>query len=121
MEVAMEREERSAGPSQAETQGAEDAVLSLEEAVRFLNTSKPTLYRLLRQGDIRALKTGRQWRFRKSDLVAYLQRDTVAEAAPAGAVEEELAHFAAEVPGGERREGIRTAADRLAALIGTII
>ncbi len=53
---------------------ASKELLSLDEAVKFLGTSKPTLYRLLGQGEIKGLKVGRQWRFRKTDLVAYMER-----------------------------------------------
>lgn len=51
-----------------------DDVLPFDEAVKFLGTSRPTLYRLLKQGDLKGLKVGRQWRFNKADLVAYMER-----------------------------------------------
>ncbi len=54
---------------------SKEQLLTLDEAVKFLGTSKPTLYRLLGQDEIKGLKVGRQWRFRKSDLVAYMERD----------------------------------------------
>src|SRR5579859_4069887 len=73
-------------------------LLTLEEAVQFLGTSKPTLYRWLAQGEIKGLKVGKQWRFRKAELVAYLERDPLAVAsAPEAAVERELAFFAGEL------------------------
>ncbi|MDR3708117.1 MAG: ATPase, T2SS/T4P/T4SS family [Capsulimonadaceae bacterium] len=50
-------------------------LLTIDEAAKFLGTSKSTLYRLLGQGDLSATKVGKQWRFRKSDLRAYLNRD----------------------------------------------
>lgn len=76
-----------------ETDDAE--LLTLEEAVQFLGTSKPTLYRLLSQGDIKGLKVGRQWRFRKSDLVAYMERSPAAIApAPIADLDQELSFFA---------------------------
>lgn len=59
----------------------DEELLSLDEAVKFLGTSKPTLYRVLGQGDLKGLKVGRQWRFRKADLVAYMERSP-AVAAP---------------------------------------
>ncbi len=49
-------------------------ILSFDQAVQFLGTSQPTLYRLLKQGDIKGLKVGRQWRFRKADLTAHMER-----------------------------------------------
>src|SRR2546422_11164230 len=72
--------------------------LSLDEAVQCLTTSRPTLYRLLGQGDLKGLKVGRQWRFRKSDLVAYLERrPAVVASAPAEALDAELEHFEEEL------------------------
>ena len=56
-------------------------LLTLDEAVQFLGTSKPTLYRVLALGELRGLKVGRQWRFRRSDLTAYMERSPVAAAA----------------------------------------
>ena len=61
-----------------------EELLSLDEAVKFLGTSRPTLYRLLGQDEIKGLKVGRQWRFRKADLVAYMERGPVAVNARAG-------------------------------------
>ncbi len=73
----------------------EEAMLTLDEAVQFLGTSRPTLYRLLSQGDIKGLKVGRQWRFRRPDLVAYMERSPLAiAAAPPQALDAELAFFA---------------------------
>jgi excisionase family DNA binding protein len=54
-------------------------LLDLEAAVQFLGTSKPTLYRLLRAGDIKGVKVGRQWRFRRTDLEAYLEHGPAGE------------------------------------------
>lgn len=51
-----------------------DDILSFDEAMEFLGTSQPTLYRLLKQGAVQGLKVGRQWRFRRADLVAYMER-----------------------------------------------
>ncbi|MBV9866649.1 MAG: Flp pilus assembly complex ATPase component TadA [Abitibacteriaceae bacterium] len=52
----------------------ENQMLTLDEAARFLGTSRPTMHRLLRQDDIKGLKVGRQWRFRKADLIAHMER-----------------------------------------------
>ena len=72
-----------------------EELLSLDEAVKFLGTSKPTLYRLLGQDEIKGLKVGRQWRFRKADLVTYMERGPVAvAAAPKEDLDMELAFFA---------------------------
>jgi type IV pilus assembly protein PilB len=60
-----------------------DDYLNFEGAMKFLGTSKPTLYRLLSQGRIKGLKVGRQWRFRREDLVAHMERkpETVPDSA----------------------------------------
>ena len=71
-----------------------EGLLSLDEAVKFLGTSKPTLYRLLGQDEIKGLKVGRQWRFRRADLTAYMERGPVAvSAAPKEDLDMELAFF----------------------------
>ena len=71
-----------------------EELLSLDEAVKFLGTSKPTLYRLLGQDEIKGLKVGRQWRFRRADLIAYMERSPVAfSAAPKEDLDMELAWF----------------------------
>ncbi len=72
-----------------------EELLSLDEAVKFLGTSKPTLYRLLGQDEIKGLKVGRQWRFRKADLTTYMERGPVAvAAAPKEDLDMQLAFFA---------------------------
>lgn len=82
--------EEAAPPSAA----PHEELLSLDEAVKFLGTSKPTLYRLLGQDEIKGLKVGRQWRFRRADLTAYMERGPVAvAAAPKEDLEMELAFF----------------------------
>ena len=50
-----------------------DAVMTLEEAAGFLRVSETTVYQLLREGQLKARKVGREWRFLKSELVAYLK------------------------------------------------
>jgi excisionase family DNA binding protein len=56
------------------TSALPDDVLLFDEALKFLGTSRPTLYRLLKQGELKGLKVGKQWRFNKADLVAYMER-----------------------------------------------
>ena len=50
-----------------------DAVMTLEEAAEFLKVSETTVYQLLRDGQLKTRKVGREWRFLKSELVAYLK------------------------------------------------
>jgi type IV pilus assembly protein PilB len=73
-------------------------LLPIEEAARALGVSKPTLYRLVSQGAVRGLKAGKQWRFRRDDLRAYLEQEPQpVPAAPAGVVAAEIAFFSDEL------------------------
>jgi general secretion pathway protein E len=82
-----------------------DELLSLGEATALLGISKPTMYRLLAQGKVKGVKVGNQWRFRRADLQAYLERGPVAMAlsgVPLDVLDAELAHFTAEL---QRHDG----------------
>ncbi len=75
-------------------------LLALEEAAEFLCVSKSTMYRLLDQGKLQGMKAGKQWRFRKADLLAYMQRDPAALALgnlPMKVLDAELDFFAEEL------------------------
>jgi excisionase family DNA binding protein len=70
----------------------EEAFLTTEEVLEYLQVNLRTVYRLIKAGRIPAVRVGRQWRFRKSDIDAWLdsqrprgQRQTApsAKAAPA--------------------------------------
>lgn len=86
--------------NEVEEAGASEELLTIDEAARFLDTSKSTIYRILSQGEVKGTKVGKQWRFRKADLTAYLERTpaavTVAVAA-LGDLDKELDFFAAEL------------------------
>lgn len=43
-------------------------LIDMEQAIELLNTSRPTLYRWLRSGQLAGLKVGRQWRFYREDI-----------------------------------------------------
>lgn len=75
----------------------EQELLGLEAAAELLCVSKSTMYRLLDQGKLRGMKAGKQWRFRKEDLLDYLQRGPAALALanlPAGVLDAELVYLA---------------------------
>ncbi|MCX6358818.1 MAG: GspE/PulE family protein [Armatimonadetes bacterium] len=59
---------------QASNTAKSEELLSLEEAVRFLGVSRPTIYRMLSAGDLKGLRVGRQWRFSKDDLMTHMAR-----------------------------------------------
>lgn len=54
-------------------QERDDDVLDMDEAVAFLKTTKPTLYRWIRLGKVQGFKAGRQWRFYRRDLRKFLE------------------------------------------------
>jgi excisionase family DNA binding protein len=49
--------------------------LTTEEVIGILRVNARTLYRLIRTGGLPAVRVGRQWRFRRSDLEDWLGRD----------------------------------------------
>lgn len=54
-------------------QERDDDVLDMDEAVAYLRTTKPTLYRWINQGKVQGFKAGRQWRFYRRDLRKFLE------------------------------------------------
>ena len=60
-----------------------DAFLTTEEVLEYLQVNLRTIYRLIKAGKIPAVRVGRQWRFRKRDIDAWLesQRTRAARAA----------------------------------------
>ena len=65
----------------------DDTYLTTEEVLEYLQVNLRTVYRLIKAGRIPAVRVGRQWRFRKGDLDAWLdsQRRGGRAAAPAAA------------------------------------
>ena len=67
----------------------DEVFLTTEEVLEYLQVNLRTVYRLIKAGKIPAVRVGRQWRFRKRDIDAWLdsQRsrtaDPVAPAPPA--------------------------------------
>ncbi|HXE80608.1 MAG TPA: response regulator [Vicinamibacterales bacterium] len=50
----------------------EDTFLTTEEVLEYLQVNLRTVYRLIKAGKLPAVRVGRQWRFRKADLDAWL-------------------------------------------------
>jgi excisionase family DNA binding protein len=48
-------------------------VMTADQAAKYLQTSRDTLLRKARQGTIPAAKVGREWRFSREDLHAWIQ------------------------------------------------
>lgn len=50
----------------------DETFLTTEEVLEYLQVNLRTVYRLIKAGRIPAVRVGRQWRFRKGDLDAWL-------------------------------------------------
>lgn len=51
----------------------DEAFLTTEEVLAYLQVNLRTIYRLIKAGKIPAVRVGRQWRFRKRDIDAWLE------------------------------------------------
>ncbi|MBM3779619.1 MAG: response regulator [Acidimicrobiia bacterium] len=51
---------------------ADDVFLTTEEVLDYLHVNLRTVYRLIKAGKIPAVRVGRQWRFRRRDVDAWL-------------------------------------------------
>src|SRR5437764_125800 len=65
----------------------DETFLTTEEVLEYLQVNLRTVYRLIKAGKIPAVRVGRQWRFRKRDIDAWLdsQRPRGGGAKPAAA------------------------------------
>jgi excisionase family DNA binding protein len=65
----------------------DESFLTTEEVLEYLQVNLRTVYRLIKAGKIPAVRVGRQWRFRKRDIDAWLesQRPRNVRTAPAPA------------------------------------
>ncbi len=68
----------------------DETFLTTEEVLEYLQVNLRTVYRLIKAGKIPAVRVGRQWRFRKRDIDAWLDsqrpRGGGTRATPAAAV-----------------------------------
>ena len=51
-----------------------DSLYTLKEAMDYLKISRSTFYKLMSNGDIKGIKIGRVWRFRKEDIESFITR-----------------------------------------------
>ena len=51
-----------------------DSLLTLKEAMEYLKLSRSTLYKLMEKGEIKGIKIGKVWRFRKEDIESFITR-----------------------------------------------
>jgi excisionase family DNA binding protein len=64
----------------------DDVFLTTEEVLEYLQVNLRTVYRLIKAGKIPAVRVGRQWRFRKTDIDAWLESQRPRAARPASTV-----------------------------------
>ena len=58
----------------------DEAFLTTDEVLDYLHVNLRTVYRLIKAGKIPAVRVGRQWRFRKTDIDAWLVNQQAANA-----------------------------------------
>ena len=63
----------------------DDVFLTTEEVLEYLQVNLRTVYRLIKAGKIPAVRVGRQWRFRKTDIDAWLESQRPRGPRPASA------------------------------------
>jgi excisionase family DNA binding protein len=54
----------------------EKEIMSLREVAEFLRCNRSTIYRLLKRREIPGFKVGGDWRFSRSEIVAWINRRT---------------------------------------------
>lgn len=59
-----------------------DAFLTTDDVLEYLQINLRTVYRLIDAGKLPAVRVGRQWRFRRRDLDAWLDQQRLAAPAP---------------------------------------
>ncbi|MBI3047843.1 MAG: response regulator [Acidobacteria bacterium] len=60
----------------------DEVFLTTEEVLEYLQVNLRTVYRLIKAGKIPAVRVGRQWRFRKRDIDAWLDSQRTAAGGP---------------------------------------
>jgi excisionase family DNA binding protein len=60
------------------SEGPYRAFLTTEEVLGCLKVNPRTIYRLIKTGALPAVRIGRQWRFRRADLDAWIDRQRTA-------------------------------------------
>jgi excisionase family DNA binding protein len=95
----------------------EDAFLTTEEVLDYLQVNLRTVYRLIKAGKIPAVRVGRQWRFRKRDLDVWLEAQrTKAQRSAAGQPRSDMAAARARVLVVDDEDAIRDLLSRTLAL-----
>jgi excisionase family DNA binding protein len=63
----------------------DDTFLTTDEVIDYLQVNLRTVYRLIKAGKLPAVRVGRQWRFRKRDIDAWLDAQRARGSRAAGA------------------------------------
>jgi excisionase family DNA binding protein len=64
----------------------DEVFLTTEEVLEYLQVNLRTVYRLIKAGKIPAVRVGRQWRFRKRDIDAWLDSQRSRNDSPASPI-----------------------------------
>jgi excisionase family DNA binding protein len=80
----------------------DETFLTTEEVLEYLQVNLRTVYRLIKAGKIPAVRVGRQWRFRKRDIDAWLDSQRPRGGSRAAAAAPAVAASARPVPGTTR-------------------
>jgi excisionase family DNA binding protein len=54
-----------------------DEILTVEEVASFLKLHPKTVYKFLKDSEIQGYRIGRQWRFRKSEVMKLFEKPTL--------------------------------------------
>ena len=54
-----------------------DEIMTHDEVVEWLKIPKSSLYKLLNEKKIPAVKVGKHWRFIKADLLAWMDKNNI--------------------------------------------
>lgn len=60
-------------PEHFERHQDDKVFLTIGQVLSYLNVKSRTVYRLIKAGELPAIRVGRQWRIRRSDLDAWLE------------------------------------------------
>jgi len=57
----------------------EGEIMTVSEVANYLKISEVTTYKFVQEGKIQGFKVGRHWRVRRSDLVEFIDKQTMGE------------------------------------------
>ncbi len=55
-----------------------ESLLTTDDVLGYLRVNARTVYRLIREGDLPAVRIGRQWRFRQRDIDRWVEAQRIA-------------------------------------------